>query len=1207
MLGLCDHRRVRGALARRRRRPVMTIAAAFGLAALVSSAAFAAAGDAGAASARRPLHHWTFDEPGGGMLSDVIAGVGDVTTDRAPARGRGVFGRALDLRDGAALSTSAPRGPRLAALTITAWVRPTDLSIYREIFRRECDQRMLFSFQENGAILSFGLDVGGYVECDAAIRPSQVLDGRWHLAAATFDGQDMRVYLDGKDIGSLHRPGAIANNPTAPAFIGSMSGTAEHFHGGLDDLRIYDVALTAREIAALHLVGLESLAQASKETEKRLATVYAPGKSFAETLARTRKNLVEQHVQADGDLAGVILARLKVAFPTAYDEFAAYVGTNVVNVLTSDDPDALSREARRLLALLVEYRPITPEQKARQLPEQARQWDEAGRFEAKLAVLTAQGKAAAFAPEWVDLILQVGPRIVFRPVVHEPVAPYITPQTPETRTLTATEARNALERDWLHQCGQNPSPARIRNEILWTRQFIARIERERPGIGFLVETAALKALETQAASLSQPDRDVYFKVRELKRAVMFKNPVVDFDRVLFVDMPFPQGSEWQHETRHRLGYMAVPGGRLLVLQGLTPGGSLRQIMPQAPLHGSFWRPDLAFDGRSVVFCYKPHNEKAFHLYRINVDGSGLVQLTDGNYDDLDPVVLPDGHILFSTTRGHTYVRCMPPTNAFVLARCAADGRNVYLISSNNEPDYLPSVMNDGRIIYTRWEYTDKPLWRAEKLWTMNPDGTQNLVFWGNQSVWPDLMKDARSIPGSRRVMFTGSAHHDWFSGSVGIIDPDGGYNFPHGLTKITADVPWPECGNGPVDPVESPEYHASGAYAAYYSPYPLSERDFLVSANRGGKFVLYLMDVAGDRELVYEGVQNVLHALPLKPRLAPPALADRVDWPSRTNRDTPRPGVIFSGDVYQGAPAELRGKARFLRVMHIDEKTYTYWYKRPYISTGPVVSAVQSEGVKRILGTVPIEADGSVSFQAPPNVALHFQLLDEQQRALQTMRSFTGVMPGEKRGCLGCHESHSRAPVSGVNPIALAKPPREITPPPWKDTSISYTRYVQPMLDRYCSKCHQGRGEATKVLDLTFRPGPEVFTEPYLTLIGRPSWGQPYQPPKNPPPGFGIADVIMVEGFHTIDPAAYVTPRPMTRLSYASRLVALCLSGKHHGVKVDPVSLLRLMVWVDAMCPYLGDEEVRALDDPVFQGVDWLAVRPRIKTAPRPIRPGPVD
>jgi hypothetical protein len=581
-------------------------------------------------------------------------------------------------------------------------------------------------------------------------------------------------------------------------------------------------------------------------------------------------------------------------------------------------------------------------------------------------------------------------------------------------------------------------------------------------------------------------------------------------------------------------------------------------------------------------------------------------LTEGPYDDLDPIYLPDGHIMFSTTRGHSYVRCMPPTNAFVLARCDRDGKNVYLISQNNEPDYLPSVMNDGRIIYTRWEYTDKPLWRAQKLWTVNPDGTQVNTYWGNQSVWPDVMKDVRAIPGSRRVMFTGCGHHNWFAGSLGIIDPDHGFNFPNGITKVTADLPWPEVGNGPVDPVECPDYHTNGQYTAYFSPYPLGPEDFLVSAQRGGKFVLLLMDVHGNRELIYEGKHNIFHAIPVKARPRPPVLSDRVVWPSREEKDNPKNGVIFSSNVYQNAPEELRGRAKYLRVLSIDPKTYTYWYKRPYISTGPVVSIVQSEGVKRILGTVPIEADGSVAFHAPPGKSLHFQLLDENQRALQTMRSFVGVMPGEYRGCLGCHESHSRAPQIDAG-AALHRQPCDITPPPWGDDTVSYPRYVRPVLDAYCSKCHEKDGEGRKTLDLTARPGFLGFDEVYSILTGRPSWGVPYQAPEKPQPGWGIADMLMVEGYSRVDPQAYQTPRPMTKLSYKSRFIELASSGKHYDVKVDPMSLLRLMVWVDAMCPYNGDEEVRAEADPVFPGVDWLSIRPRIQTAPRIIRPGPVE
>ena len=1182
-----------------------------------AASSMAADGNAGGVALPKPapsfLAHWTFDEPSGSKYADA-SGHGCDASLKQPAAGvtraRGIYGQALNLRGASALRTRLNlSGREWPALTFSAWVRPADLSGNREIFRQECPNRLLFSFQEGGAILSLGLNIGGYVECDAAIQPVQVMDGRWHHCAASFDGEWMRVYLDGEEIGSLRRPGKIAVSSEVPAYIGSSGGGGEFFQGMLDDLSIYGAALTPPQIVALHQGGSEALRSFAKEMEATVGRVYPTGKSFAETLAGSRKNLAEQGAGLQTDLAFAIQSLLRTKFPTQCQNFASWTGLQPLQYLIHRDSTLEARLAGHLIELALEYKPLTKHQWQNQPPDAINKWQELDQARQQYDNLIARGESAGFSSEWIEVIMAAGAHIQFRPVVNEAVAPYTKPATPETRSLSAGEARQILERDWLHQASQKTTPERIQQEIRWTRELA---ERMRANFGakvdFTNELTDLAKIAQQAGSLTAPDRDLYLKVREIKRAVMFKNPALDFNQVLFVEMPFPKGSESRHETRHRLGYMAVPGARLLTLEGLRPDGRLTQLMPQAPLHGSFWRPDLSWDARKVLFCFKPHNEKSFHLFEINVDGSGLVQLTDGPFDDLDPIYLPDErHIAFSTTRGHTYVRCMPPTSAFVLARCERDGSNMYFISANNEPDYLPSILNDGRILYTRWEYTDKPLWRAQKLWTVNPDGTQVLMYWGNQSVWPDLMKDARAIPGSRRVMFTGSAHHNWFSGSVGIIDPDQGFNFPWGLAKVTADVNWPECGNGPLDPAESPRYHASGHYEAYYSPYPLNEQDFLVSANRDGKFVLYLMDTDGNRELIYEGSQHVLHAMPLRPRPKPPVIAERVAWPSLAEREHPGDGLIFSSSVYQGAPPELRDKAKFLRVFSIDAKTYTYWYKRPYISTGPVVSAVQSEGVKRLLGTVPIEADGSVSFRAPASRPLHFQLLDERQRALHTMRSFVSVMPGEQRGCLGCHESHSRAPEAGHRAIALTKPPRQITPPPWPDQTVSYPRYVQPVLDKYCGQCHQGEGKARKVLDLTERPSEPIFTEPYLTLIGRPSWGKPYRAPEEPAPGFGIAGMLMVEGYGTVDPKAYVTPPPMTSLSYRSKLIDLVSSGEHHHVTVDEISRLRLIAWVDAMCPYMGDEEVREIPDPVFQGVDWLAVRPKIKTAPRITRPGPVD
>ncbi len=361
----------------------------------------------------------------------------------------------------------------------------------------------------------------------------------------------------------------------------------------------------------------------------------------------------------------------------------------------------------------------------------------------------------------------------------------------------------------------------------------------------------------------------------------------------------------------------------------------------------------------------------------------------------------------------------------------------------------------------------------------------------------------------------------------------------------------------------------------------------------GGRFRLYLMDVDGNRELVYEGAHNILHAIPVRPRKVPPVIPDRVAWPGTgAERKPNEPGAFYSPDVYQGVPDLPRGSVKFLRVFQQDHKTYSTWAKT-YRNSGPAVSVVQEEGVKRILGEVPVEADGSVYFTVPAGRALYFQLLDEHYRCLQTMRSFSGVMPGERRGCLGCHEMHSATPPLQGG-IALRSAPRDLTPPPWGDESISYERFAQPVLDKFCGRCHQGDGEGRKKLDLTLRPAAEPFKEPYLTLVGDAGWGNPARRG----PGYGIAGAIPVETRGT-----YSTIRPMTYLSYRSELVERAMGGKHNGVKADALSLRRLMAWVDACCPYYGEEEIRALGDPDFPGIEKLPIRPRVATAPRVERP----
>ncbi|MBM3499857.1 MAG: hypothetical protein FJX74_14445, partial [Armatimonadetes bacterium] len=245
--------------------------------------------------------------------------------------------------------------------------------------------------------------------------------------------------------------------------------------------------------------------------------------------------------------------------------------------------------------------------------------------------------------------------------------------------------------------------------------------------------------EAAAAGPDGPCVEEYLEVRRIKRALMLKDPAIDFRGLLFVDVPCYDALN--HESMHRVWPQAQENcGRLLVLEGLGPDGTVRKLAGPRP--GMFWRPDLSFDGTRVVFCYRPSGDRTFHLYEIGLDGSDLRQITWGAYDDLDPVYAPDGRFLFLSNRGNSYARCAVGHPSYVLARCDPDGSNLYLLSASNEPEYTPALLPDGRVLYTRWEYTDKELMRIQSLWTANPDGTDVRTFYGNQSYRPDMLLEA---------------------------------------------------------------------------------------------------------------------------------------------------------------------------------------------------------------------------------------------------------------------------------------------------------------------------------------------------------------------------------------------------------------------------------------------------------------------------------
>ena len=828
-------------------------------------------------------------------------------------------------------------------------------------------------------------------------------------------------------------------------------------------------------------------------------------------------------------------------------------------------------------------------------------------------------------------------------------------------TPTVTPTFDTLETDWLLQCDNKPRFQKIDAEIKYARDMAKRIQAMPNAPDLTEELKKLDALELEKRK-ALVDRfplaqKYYIQVRRIKRAIMFKNPLIDFKQILLIDNPYPTGDErdwtreFAHEARHRNGYMAKNGGGLIVLSmnkdKVVLSGDPEAVDLFKLDKGSYWRPDLSFDGKRILYSYKPERERSFHLYECNLDGSDRKQLTFGDYDDLDPIYLPDGKIAFTSSRNHSYIRCFPCCHSFVLARCDADGKNIYLMSANNECDFMPVVMNDGRLVFARWEYTDKALWRVQSLWTSDPDGCNIQTLWGSQSIWPDMLVEARPIPNSTKIMFVATGHHSYWEGSIGMIDPAKGLNYPDGLERITRDIPWPETGNGPKDPPNTYGYHEAGiAFHAYKTPYPLSEELFLVSAREGEiitlddrddthLFRLYLMDVYGNKELLYTGKYNALHALPIKSRPVPPVLVDKVKWPELEPGDGTwqslmkqevQPVTFYSNDVFENAPEVLRKNGKYLRVVQMDPKNYTT-YNKTVNNDGPAVSMFQAEGVKRILGTIPIEADGSVNFEVPAGESLFFQILDAEGMAIHVMRTFTYGMPGEHRGCFGCHETSMKTRTSQASSLrkkgtALTKPAVKLTQPAWgAKESIGYKRFVQPVLDKHCAACHQKPGtEAYKKLNMTWRPGDQgwlswgggwvyerddvvPFYEPYRSFAdGFRGWSYVVKDHNSGvPPVSRIGGLFLVEGFERDDPDSLATLPPYSAFSPKSMLVQNAVSGNHHGVKVTGVDRERLIAWVDCNGPFLGDEEVRSqFYDPYSWQIENIPlVRPRVATAPR--------
>ncbi len=680
-----------------------------------------------------------------------------------------------------------------------------------------------------------------------------------------------------------------------------------------------------------------------------------------------------------------------------------------------------------------------------------------------------------------------------------------------------------------------------------------------------LKTAALAAdLGVAYAPPGDPDAEApckrYLRAHAVRRKIALDNPLVPRGPLFFCKrVP----TSYSHLVMQYYGWRARPGGGLFVLD--RPGYSLaaRDILGGALEKGSVLEPRLSYDGTRAVFSYVENagkeydplqlnndvDEGFFHVYEVAVDGTGLRQITRGPYDDLMPTYLPDGGIAFSSTRRAGYARCFgaqfsPRWHVYTLHRMDADGANLRTLSFHDTNEWFPTVSNAGLILYSRWDYIDRDAVTHQNLWATRPDGANPMAVWGNATAKPHCTFQVQAIPNSPKVVFTASAHHSITAGPIVVLDPNVDSNSQAALTRITPGIAFPEAETRDIR-----EY--------YDAPWPLSEKYFLAGyspwplvwepgANLPHALGIYLIDAFGNRELIYrDPAIGSSNACPLAPRPAPPVL------PSQLPLDAPEQGEILVADVYQGLGDIPRGTIKEIRVIQIFPKT------TPVAGTPPIGIAGEENG-RAVLGSAPVEADGSVHLAVPARKPLLFQLLDEDGMACQTMRSLTYLQPGERVSCVGCHENRMNAPVNGT-PLAARRPASPILPKDLENEPFSYMRVVQPILDAHCVRCHSG-SEPKGAKDLTREPL-NGFTRSYWALCGDKDFlGENTNPETAAAalvPRFGMRNQVQV------------TPPGGLYGARGSRLIAMLRAG-HHDVHLEPHEFRRLAQWIDCNAIFYG-------------------------------------
>jgi len=564
----------------------------------------------------------------------------------------------------------------------------------------------------------------------------------------------------------------------------------------------------------------------------------------------------------------------------------------------------------------------------------------------------------------------------------------------------------------------------------------------------------------------------------------------------------------------------APGSQLRRLNLRT--GAIAVLLDDAK--GAFRDPQVHYDGKKIIFSWRRNGADYYRLYEINLDGTGLTQLTDGPFDDIEPTYLPDGGIMFVSTRCNSWV-CCGSFKVTTLHRCDGNGKNIRKLSSSALNENTPWVLPDGRVLYMRWEYVDRNQLRYQHLWTMNPDGTGVMVYYGNQ--FPgNVFIDGKPIPETQNVVYTELPNHGTLDhkGTLMVVDPR----------------------NGPDDRAASKPLNLgnhNNLRGQCLDPYPLAKDRFLFSSGR----TIYVTNGKGETKALYAlsgsdpGNWLIQEPRPIVARQRERIIPSRVDLTKST-------GTLLLRNVYHGRNMKgvKPGEIKKLLVLEQLSKPISY-----AISQGQPISMGGTFTFKRIVGTIPVEPDGSAHFELPAMRSLFFVALDKDDMSVKRMQSFLTVQPGEVISCIGCHENRTEV----VSPLAMSRtkaskqPASKVTPIHDVPDVIDFPRDIQPILNKHCVSCHgyeaPAGGEhgprAGKVI-LTGDHGP-FFSHSYVTLTLHKQFSDSRNDHGNRP--------------------------PRSIGSSASPLMKK-LDGQHYNVRLSPHEKKMVRLWIETGAAYPG-------------------------------------